>query len=98
MKKKNSVPVYFLMFLFLTASACSGAGGTAKDEGSAFKSVQEISEISPEKPVKIKLKRNGDGEYSWELSGDDVEQIVETDKRLLKYSKEALSNQQSQRK
>lgn len=86
---KNSVLIYFLMILMLTASACSGASGTAEDEAGTFKSVQEIAEVNPEKPVKIKLKRNGDGEYSWELSGDDAELIMETDKKLLKYSKEA---------
>ncbi|MBI4826913.1 MAG: hypothetical protein HY807_10925 [Nitrospirae bacterium] len=86
MKNKNSILVFLFMCLILTATACSGAGGTAKDEGSAFKSVQEIGEAAPETPVKIKLKRNGDGEYSWELSGDDVEKVIETDKRLLQYN------------
>ncbi|MDO8282368.1 MAG: hypothetical protein Q7U10_07070 [Thermodesulfovibrionia bacterium] len=85
---KNSALIYLFMILILTASACSGANGTAKEEGSTFKSVQEISEVNPEKPVKIKLKRNGDGEYSWELNGDDVEQVIGTDKRLLQYNKE----------
>lgn len=86
MKKKDSVFIYLFMLLILTFSACSGANGTGKDEGSKFKSVQEISEVNPETPVKIKLKRNGDGEYSWELSGDDVEKVIETDKRLLQYN------------
>lgn len=83
---KNFSLICLLMFLILTAFACSGETGTVKDEGSTFKSIQEISEVNPEKPVKIKLKRNGDGEYSWELSGDDVEMVIETDKKLLMYN------------
>ena len=89
---KNPVPIYLLMILILTVFACSGASGTGKDEVSTFKSVQEIRKIKPEAPVKIKLKRNDDGEYSWELSGDDVERVIETDKRLLLYNKKQKNN------
>lgn len=70
----------------LAVFACSDVNGTKQDEGSTFKSVHEIQEIKPEKPVKIKLKRNVDGEYSWELNGDNVERVIETDKRLKKYN------------
>ncbi len=38
--------------------------------------------IKPKKPVKIKLKRSAKGEYSWDLSGSDVDKIIKVDKRL----------------
>ncbi len=44
----------------------------------------EIQQMKPKKPVKIKLKRSGKGEYSWDLSGDNVDDVVKTDKRLRK--------------
>jgi hypothetical protein len=34
--------------------------------------------------VKIKLKRTAKDEYSWELSGDDADEIVRTDRKLKK--------------
>lgn len=49
-----------------------------------FKENPEIQKIKPKKPVKIKLKRTSTGKYSWDLTGDDVEEIVKIDKRLRK--------------
>ena len=47
-----------------------------------FKQIPELQEIKPLKPVKIKLKRNARGEYSWDLSGSETDQIIEADKKL----------------
>jgi hypothetical protein len=49
-----------------------------------FRKQQELQQIKPKKPVKIKLKRTAKDEYNWELSGDDVDEIVKTDKKLRK--------------
>jgi len=49
-----------------------------------IKKQPELQQIKPKKPVKIKLKRTAKDEYSWELSGDDVDEIVRTDHRLRK--------------
>ena len=49
-----------------------------------FKKQPELQQIKPKKPVKIKLKRSGDGKYTWDLTGDDVDEIVRADKRLKK--------------
>jgi len=38
--------------------------------------------LSPE--VKIKLKRDGKDNYSWEISGSDVNQILKVDEKLKK--------------
>jgi len=58
---------------------CSDA--KSKQEA-VFKQVPEIQEVKPEKPVKIKLKRNAKDDYSWEISGDGVDEIIRVDKRL----------------
>ncbi|MBI5103144.1 MAG: hypothetical protein HZB33_15115 [Nitrospirae bacterium] len=57
---------------------------SAEKEGFQFKKQPELQQVKPKKPVKIKLKRTAKDEYSWELSGDDVDDILQTDKRLRK--------------
>jgi hypothetical protein len=49
-----------------------------------IKKQPEIQQIRPKKPVKIKLKRTGEGKYTWDLTGDDLEEIVKADKKLKK--------------
>ncbi len=49
-----------------------------------IKKQPELQQIKPKKPVKVKLKRSAEGAYSWELSGDDVDDIVKADRRLRK--------------
>ena len=49
-----------------------------------FKKQPELQQIKPKKPVKIKLRRSPKDEYTWELAGDDAEEIVKTDRRLRK--------------
>ncbi len=47
----------------------------------------EIQQVKPKKPVKIKLKRSAEDKYTWEISGDDADEIVRTDRRLRKLLK-----------
>jgi hypothetical protein len=49
-----------------------------------IKKQPEIQQVRPVKPVKIRLKHSAGGKYTWELTGDDVDQIVRADKRLKK--------------
>ncbi|MDA8084913.1 MAG: hypothetical protein M0024_14745 [Nitrospiraceae bacterium] len=49
-----------------------------------FTKQPELQQIRPKKPVKIRLKRTAKDEYSWEISGDDVDEIVRADHRLRK--------------
>jgi len=58
--------------------------GSAEKDGFQFKKQPEIQQIKPKKPVKIKLRRSPKDEYTWELAGDDAEEIVKTDRRLRK--------------
>ena len=66
----------FLLFLTLSAFAAQ--------EAVPVKKQPELQQIKPKKPVKIRLKRTAKDEYSWELSGDDADDIVRTDQRLRK--------------
>jgi hypothetical protein len=43
-----------------------------------------IQHVVPKKPVRTKLHRNAKGEYSWDLTGDSVDDVVKADRRLRK--------------
>jgi hypothetical protein len=47
-----------------------------------YTQIKEIEMIKPQKPVNIKLRRNASGRYTWEIRGNDVEQIIKTDRKL----------------
>lgn len=47
----------------------------------------EIQQIKPKKPVKIKLRRSTEDKYTWEITGDDADEIVRADRRLRKLLK-----------
>ncbi|MBI5665611.1 MAG: hypothetical protein HZC49_11090 [Nitrospirae bacterium] len=87
MAKINILPALTLVILLLFISACSDPAG--KQQETVFKQRPEIAEIKPDKTVKIKLKRGGDGDYSWELSGDDADKVLQVDRQL----KESLGKQ-----
>lgn len=60
---------------------------SADKDNFQFKKQPEIQQVKPKKPIKIKLKRSAEGKYSWELGGDDVDEIVRIDRRLKKLLK-----------
>ena len=55
---------------------------------SVSKVVVEREKVEREEPlppeVKIKLKRDGKDDYSWEISGSDVNQILKVNEKLRK--------------
>jgi hypothetical protein len=78
MKRVSMVSIALLLCCAVTA------GYTAEKAGFQFKKQLELQQVKPKKPVKIKLRRTAKDEYIWELSGDDADEIVKTDKRLRK--------------
>ena len=76
-------PAHILLTATLLLFLAPAASPLEKDAFPLTKQ-PELQQIKPKKPVKIKLKRTAKDEYSWELSGDDVEEIVRTDHRLRK--------------
>lgn len=73
---RTAVIIIFLLPLY----TCTNDGINAKER--VFKQIPELQEIKPFKPVKIKLKRNPKGEYSWDLSGNDADKLIAADKKL----------------
>jgi len=68
-----------LVVMMISVSACA-----ADKEDLQLKKQPEIQQTKPKKPVKIKLRRSAKDEYTWELSGDDADEIVKTDRNLRK--------------
>ncbi len=71
-----------LLVVSLFIPACTQAGNKENKQQPVFKEVPQIQEIKPEKPPKIKLKRNAKDDYSWEISGEDVDEVIKIDRRL----------------
>ena len=72
------------MMIVLSLCFSARVAYAAEKETFQFKKQPELQQVKPKKPVKIKLRRSAKDEYTWELSGDDAEEIVRTDKKLRK--------------
>ncbi len=72
--------IAIVLFLFLI---CTTAFAVDKP-GFQFTKQPQLQQVKPKKPVRIRLKRASKDEYSWELTGDDADEIVRVDKRLRK--------------
>ena len=83
-----------LVFLtvFLLIPACTGAED--KEQTAVFKQETTIQEIKPQNPVKIKLKRNTKGKYSWDISGNNADEVLKADRKL----KESLGEKGGEQK
>ncbi|MEF9438728.1 MAG: hypothetical protein L0922_08365 [Candidatus Mariimomonas ferrooxydans] len=80
MSAQRFLMIFLAMFLLIMAQACTGTEG--KESETTFKQLSELQEVKPHKPVKIKLKRNAKGAYSWDISGNNADEIIEADKKL----------------
>lgn len=73
---------YFLLMLLFIHSVQGCTDNATGQNDTAFKQIPELKQIKPERPVKIKLKRNSSGDYSWDLNGDDAGKIIEVNSKL----------------
>ena len=65
-----------------------GAMTAQAEEGFRLSTNKEVREIMPEPPVKVKLKKLANGKYAWEITGANVDKVLEADRKLRKYMKE----------
>jgi len=77
--RRFNIIIITLSFCFFLPSAYA-----AEKDNFQFKKQTELQQIKPKKPVKIKLRRSAKDEYTWELTGDDTDEILKTDKKLRK--------------
>jgi len=71
----------FLIFIFF------GSVFSEDNKNFQIKKQPEIQQVKPKKPVKIKLRRSAEDRYTWEITGDDADEIVRADRRLRKLLK-----------
>ena len=81
----------FCAVVVFVLTACNGKPYSSQEKSevpSVPKVVVEKEKGEREKPlppeVKIKLKKNGKDNYSWELSGSDVDQVLKVNEKLKK--------------
>lgn len=75
-----------IILISLLIADCKGAPppSSGKPEASSIQQIPSLAETKPKKPLRIKLKRTSKDDYSWEINGEDVEDIVKADKKLRK--------------
>jgi hypothetical protein len=81
--------VFVLVGLALTACGNRPSPSPERSEApSSPKGMVEKEKVDRESPlppeVKIRLKRDGKENYSWELSGSDVDQLIKVNEKLRK--------------
>ncbi len=83
-------PIVFFILLSFLILGCgrNSPSPQGKPETPPARVIVEKEKEEKEHPippeVKIKLKRDGKSNYSWELSGSDVDQILKVDDKLKK--------------
>jgi hypothetical protein len=84
--------IWMLSVVFLTTTACgsSPSPSAGKPEGASAppKVIVEREKVEraplPPPEVKIKLKRDGKENYSWELNSSDVDQVLKVNEKIRK--------------
>jgi predicted secreted protein len=71
-----------IIFLMLPVQACTGSDD--EKQPVVFKTIPEIQKVKPQKSAKIKLKRNAKGEYSWDINGENSDNVLEINRKLEK--------------
>jgi hypothetical protein len=72
--------ISLIVFIVFSPLVCS-----AGEEGFNFSKESEIAQVRPKKPVQIRLTRTSSGKYTWEIRGDDPEEVIKADERLRRY-------------
>ncbi|GAB5045881.1 hypothetical protein [Thermodesulfovibrio sp. TK110] len=80
MRKLFIITAIFLTFSFLTDTSFSQQVQVMKDKALQY--------AKPKKPVKIKLHRDKKGEYTWDITGESVDDVIKADRRLRQLLKE----------
>jgi len=81
-----------IVFLMLVLSLSliffiSGSVFSQNTKPFQVKKQPEIQQVKPKKPAKIKLRRSAENKYTWEITGDDVDEIIRADRRIRKLLK-----------
>jgi hypothetical protein len=86
--KKTFIFLALVAFLLIACERNPASTQEKSETRSVPKAMVEKEKVEREEPlpleVKIKLKRDGKDNYSWEISGSDVNQILKVNEKLRK--------------
>lgn len=83
-------PIWLLcVAVLITGCGSSSSPPAGKPEGTSAPKVivekEKIEKVHPLPPeVKIKLKRDGKENYTWELSGTDADEVLKVNEKMRK--------------
>ena len=69
-----------LCIMIVAMSLCFFLSSAYAADNFQFKKQPELQHIKQKKTFKIKLRRSAKDEYTWELTGDDADEILKTEK------------------
>lgn len=78
----------FLILLFFSSSIFTDNSFSQQQPPIQASKDKVLQYAKPKKPVKIKLHRDKKGEYSWDITGESVDDVIKADKRLRQLLKE----------
>jgi len=75
---------FWVTIIAVMLGCCLSAPAWAGDAkpGLKFGTDPKIAAVKPRSPVEIKLKRDKDGTYTWEIKGGDADEILRIDSKL----------------
>jgi hypothetical protein len=86
--KKRGIGAILFVFVLLSCGGNAPPPQGKPETSPAPKTAVEREKTEKENPlppeVKIKLKRDGKENYSWELSGSDADQVLKVNEKLKK--------------
>jgi hypothetical protein len=69
--------IFLLAFILYVPGLAS-----AEEPVYKFRENPEIKQVTPKKPVRIKLRRLSGGGYTWEITGEDAAEVLKADRKL----------------
>ncbi|MCX8026704.1 MAG: hypothetical protein N3A62_02455 [Thermodesulfovibrionales bacterium] len=76
------ISIILILLMFVTQNPCVASDKKELPKAPSFSKDSQIQQVKPKKPIRIKLHRNAKGEYTWDITGDNPDEIVKADNRL----------------
>jgi hypothetical protein len=85
--RKEFVIVMITLLTISFTSPCAPAAekkSAPQQQNISLVKNRDVQAIKPKKPVSIKLRRSASGQYSWDITGNNADDVYRTDSRLRK--------------
>lgn len=80
--------LFMIFFLILTLCLSTDDAFTQTQPQVQITKDKTLQYAKPKKPLRIKLHRDKRGEYSWDITGESVDEVIKADRRLRQLFKE----------